>query len=560
MMLTMKVTLQLPKQVGHWEFPLRLFDTGIKTIRSQLSELRPEDACIVEKSWALWVVVKNLLIQREKSFMLECLPKDRKMTLVDKLSTSDPASQLIKWLKILALGLIGDVKDCASFLTKRIKDESAKWWLPTETGLLASLLTLLNTSLLIKESTSWFSTQTFTNPLKKNSQTTLCPSSTSTLVDTWGPEGMRTRKIRLYPSKKQSKIFKEWVANTRYTYNCALGAYKQGEIRLNKFEMRNYFVTADHPNREPLPDWLLKTPKDIRAGGIFDLINAHTTAFANLKKNNISKFDMGFRTKRTNMSITIPKSAISLSKFSLKMYPKYIPNKVRTCRDKSLLSLTIESDCRLGLSHGKWTLFVPFKKKEVKSTGAGICALDPGITTFQTLYSDSRAVKYQQDSKRLKLLTSLRDKLQSYRDIRKINNASYKRRECRINTKLSNLVDDMHFKVINDITKEHDTVLLPSFETSQMVSNKKKGLFGKSKRCLLNLKHFEFKERFREKAKARCINLKIVSEAFTSKTCTGCGSLKAKMNLDMRTYKCDGCHLSIDRDINGARNILLKNL
>jgi putative transposase len=41
----------------------------------------------------------------------------------------------------------------------------------------------------------------------------------------------------------------------------------------------------------------------------------------------------------------------------------------------------------------------------------------------------------------------------------------------------------------------------------------------------------------------------------SSKTCSGCGAVKAKLHLAERTYKCDSCGLVIDRDLNGAVNL-----
>lgn len=41
----------------------------------------------------------------------------------------------------------------------------------------------------------------------------------------------------------------------------------------------------------------------------------------------------------------------------------------------------------------------------------------------------------------------------------------------------------------------------------------------------------------------------------SSKTCSGCGVVKAKLPLAERTYECDGCGLVIDRDLNAAVNL-----
>ena len=42
----------------------------------------------------------------------------------------------------------------------------------------------------------------------------------------------------------------------------------------------------------------------------------------------------------------------------------------------------------------------------------------------------------------------------------------------------------------------------------------------------------------------------------SSKTCSGCGTVKAKLSLQERTYRCGSCGLVLDRDVNAARNLL----
>jgi len=42
----------------------------------------------------------------------------------------------------------------------------------------------------------------------------------------------------------------------------------------------------------------------------------------------------------------------------------------------------------------------------------------------------------------------------------------------------------------------------------------------------------------------------------SSKTCSGCGAVKAKLALSERTYICAACGLVLDRDVNAACNLL----
>lgn len=46
----------------------------------------------------------------------------------------------------------------------------------------------------------------------------------------------------------------------------------------------------------------------------------------------------------------------------------------------------------------------------------------------------------------------------------------------------------------------------------------------------------------------------------SSKTCSQCQTVKAKLSLDERTYHCEACGLSIDRDVNAATNLARRGL
>ncbi len=41
----------------------------------------------------------------------------------------------------------------------------------------------------------------------------------------------------------------------------------------------------------------------------------------------------------------------------------------------------------------------------------------------------------------------------------------------------------------------------------------------------------------------------------SSKTCSSCGAVKAKLSLEIRTYHCGACGLTMDRDHNAAVNL-----
>ena len=75
---------------------------------------------------------------------------------------------------------------------------------------------------------------------------------------------------------------------------------------------------------------------------------------------------------------------------------------------------------------------------------------------------------------------------------------------------------------------------------------------------MLQLRHFVFKERLKSKCALRGCTLDICTEEYTSQTCGVCGCLTKVGGLDV--FTCTSCKVSIDRDVNGARNIAIKRL
>jgi putative transposase len=51
----------------------------------------------------------------------------------------------------------------------------------------------------------------------------------------------------------------------------------------------------------------------------------------------------------------------------------------------------------------------------------------------------------------------------------------------------------------------------------------------------------------------------VVADQFhpSSKTCSSCGWVKAKLTLAERTFCCEACGLEMDRDLNAARNLAM---
>ena len=113
----------------------------------------------------------------------------------------------------------------------------------------------------------------------------------------------------------------------------------------------------------------------------------------------------------------------------------------------------------------------------------------------------------------------------------------------------------MHWKTANDLLKKNDVIFYGDIKSNDIVckSNNKN-----LKRSFNDMKFYKFKERLLYKASIKSKLVICVNEAFTSKTCSFCGNINNPGCS--KIYKCINCHKKIDRDINAAKNILMKGI
>jgi putative transposase len=129
-----------------------------------------------------------------------------------------------------------------------------------------------------------------------------------------------------------------------------------------------------------------------------------------------------------------------------------------------------------------------------------------------------------------------------------------RKKKLRLFQNYKNIRDEFHWKTINFLTKEYSCILIPALQT-QPLSQK---LRTKTNREMMALSHYTFLQRLKQKCKERNVGLMVVQEDFTTKTCGCCGQL-----VDIRdseVFSCPNCLFVTDRDVNAARNILLKHL
>ena len=84
-----------------------------------------------------------------------------------------------------------------------------------------------------------------------------------------------------------------------------------------------------------------------------------------------------------------------------------------------------------------------------------------------------------------------------------------------------------------------------------------KRLSGRVKFVLNMLSHYTFRQHLIHKANEYGCQINVVTEEYTSETCTNCGQLSDSYSNRVKT--CEYCNYKINRDYGGSRNILIKN-
>jgi len=430
-------------------------------------------------------------------------------------------------------------------------------------------------------------------------------------------EPIKIRKMRMRLTKPQKKLLTEWMGSARFTYNKCLEAVKKESFPLNQSLLRQRFVSktlhqrkvmmqdkyADRRNFEvgafvAAHPWLERTPNSIRDHAVSDLLKANASNHEKRKKNPKHTWKLHYkkRTKPSGWTIALPATAFRRVEVldrpetrkhhedgrydgcakrkwtKLEMFPRCGLGSVWLT--EAVPNGEIKKDCRITRDfNGHFYLCVPYvvapPKSMVPEEERKVVALDPGVRAFQTYYSPDCTGAYAEGeggfSKIFLLCEQLDDTLsqKSQRPTSPRLQNTLRSRSWRLRQRIRNLVDEVHKKVTLDLVRRFDTIVIPSFETSQMAvkvrpDGRRRCIRRKTVRSMLTWGHYRFRERLVQKALEHGKEVVVCEERYTSKGCGGCGRLNNPGSS--KSYKCEFCGLQADRDENAARNIFLKHL
>ena len=485
------------------------------------------------------------LPQGPPSFAIAGLaPTSNATILSDKSSGCERSIPEPKSSKTSRRASTSSAKVCVPYWNDFCAATSSNLWLPTGIGLLGSGSTSSGSLLSETAEKSWFSIQEW-EAQNQNSPKTCSPYSTTSLAECTDSEAIKAKRIRIYPNPQQRSMFRQWFGTSRRVYNDTVAHLNQPkELRAKSW------MGAAKVILPALPDWAKPVPYQVKKISVEDAYKAFSNGCRKAKKTG-EPFRLSFRSRKN------PKQSCYITLTALKetgIYP--------TIAGKLKFSESYPDNCRdsrLVCEHGRWFVIIPYRVAITSTENQGrFVALDPGVRTFLTGYSEDTAFKLGSGafSRIARLCCHMDDLISRMSKATCASRRRMKKALSRMRWKIWDLIDDLHFKSIRFLLDRFDVILLPTFEVSEMVGKLGRKLRAKSVRSMLTLAHFRFKQRIKSAARTCGKHVIDVNEAYTSKTASWTGEMKQIGGA--KTIRSGG--VVLDRDINGARGIFLRAL
>lgn len=326
-------------------------------------------------------------------------------------------------------------------------------------------------------------------------------------------------------------------------------------------------ISQKHSITQYLPEHHLNTPEEVMNSTYRDFVKAIQSSkalFKSLKdKGEKTTFPkLKFKSRWDNSSsIEIGSRSIKVYKSTIRFFPTYFGFE----KEKGF---TIKERCPdldysvrlLRTREHKYYICIPRVTEFQQTNSMRSCAIDPGVRDFITIYDPQEIVVGVTDGKEAVLKRCLIiDRLQAKLATNPTKRSRYRIRKkiYRLYQRIKAMISDMHHKVSRWLSDNYKEVLLPNFCTSKMTS-KQKRLNSKTSRSMLTWAHYRFKQMLKYKMERSGGQVIDCTEHYTSKTCTQCGRINHKLTKQ-KTFICNHCQYSSDRDVNAARNIYLKN-
>ncbi len=470
-------------------------------------------------------------------------------------------------------------KGCKPFWNQQCAEIQPTLWLPQKTDLHDQDSSLSNGSLNYREDKSkfWMTRMVPVKPLIPQSLSVSLPHSaiaTTECVPLKGVKIVASKKIRFYPENESA--YRDALALYRRSYNLAVNRFRNDKYKdesgkfINMRPSIKVQVEQEQKDNGRAYNSLISDNGTLAAATTFKAVCSKNKKLKGAKG---GFAEVGFKSRKG-----------SKHSFSIDRLPKGLNPCVNALGKihltENVPDEAIGKSCVITCDKGRW--FIQVQQHIELNTeiqgGVNCVGIDPGVRTFATCFSDKDALIAGDNLAKEKLFPLMKkvDKLIGQKQ--KVLNVQkgvkfvdmpqwardcivhFNRKINRLKCKKDDIILDLHNRLAFELVSSYDVIFLPTFETRGMVTRKdKKVRIIRRNTCrqMLDLNHYGFKMRLKWYAKKYGKHVVDCNEAYTSKTRTWDGTINDRLGSS-KVIKGDG--FTVDRDINGSRNVFIKSL
>jgi len=360
----------------------------------------------------------------------------------------------------------------------------------------------------------------------------------------------KTYKYRLYPTKRQQEILEKYLSLCRWLYNYFLDErrilYQKKKIKVSCYDQIKKIPKLKKEKPE-LTKVYSQTLQDV----VRRLDKSFQNFFRRIKENkNGKRQKLGyprFKGYWRYDSFVYPQFGFQLQEEKLNLSKiGHLKIKLHREIEGNIKTLTIrrtKTDKWYACFSVEIKKELPQKKVIQKAIGIDV-GLDSFLTTSQGEKVDNPRYLIHSEEKLAKI-----QRWHSRKKLKSSNRKKSRLRVARLYEKITNQRLDFLHKLSSGLAKSFQLVAFEKLNIKGMVRNK---YLAKS---ISDASWNRFLQQLRYKAAEAGIWAVEINAKNTSQVCSGCQTIVLK-TIAARKHQCPFCGLTLDRDINAARNIL----
>jgi putative transposase len=356
-------------------------------------------------------------------------------------------------------------------------------------------------------------------------------------------------RYRLVPTKRQHRALEDILESQRQLYNAALeeriDAYRKAGITRTYIDQTRALTEWRQSDRDAAA-----LPVTLQRATLKRLDNAYNNFFRRIKKGEIPGFprfrgsgwfhSFGFREFSPRVGVSLRGEKIRF---------KGMPGGLRVHFHRALpldcavVGCTLRRDCK------GWSVIFGVKVPTPPERGCvRAVGIDLGITTFATL-SDGQVIPSLRAARKAQRALRLAQRAFRRKERNSKNRTKARLVQSRCHASITRCRIDHAHKASAFIARNYEVIAVEALQIKGLARG------GNLAHDIRDASWSRFLSMLRYKAERAGARLIEVNPRNTSQECSRCGAMVAKQ-LAERWHNCPLCGLSLDRDLNAAKNIL----